>query len=197
MTAKPSYPYDYCFDPKPEFIPPTSLQPTECSCYIQLRIQDKSKRTQSTSLMRTRKTANMTHAGMFNCSMFPDIADTTLEGITALNPWLEPDCDTELWKAFGPEGFIQLCILQGSPTTSTSTTAPAPTQTALEPPAPTQPGAAENCAEWHIVASGDGCWSISEQYGISLEDFYSWNPGVGSDCSTLWLDYAVCVGVVA
>lgn len=37
--------------------------------------------------------------------------------------------------------------------------------------------------------------AISNEYRISLDDFYKWNPGVGSDCSKLWLGYAVCVGV--
>lgn len=133
---------------------------------------------------------------MFTCSRFPEIADITIADITALNPWLGSDRDSNLWDAIGSEGFIQLCVEvgQGTPTSTSLTT---PTPTASAPPAPTQPDAAENCVKWHIVGDGDGCWSIAEQHGISLRDFYSWNPGVGSESSTLWLDYAVCVGVAA
>jgi hypothetical protein len=51
------------------------------------------------------------------------------------------------------------------------------------------------CVKWHVVASDDGCWAIANQYAISLDDFYKWNPGVGSNCESLWLGYAVCVGI--
>jgi len=70
-----------------------------------------------------------------------------------------------------------------------------PTSTAPAMPSPTQLGLIETCQQFHLVQSGDGCWAIANQYGILLEDFYSWNPGVGSDCAFLWLDYYVCVGV--
>lgn len=46
------------------------------------------------------------------------------------------------------------------------------------------------------MSSGDTCAKIVDKYGtFTLADFYGWNPGVGSDCSALWLDYYVCVGV--
>ena len=63
------------------------------------------------------------------------------------------------------------------------------------PPAQTQPGTISSCKTWHTVVDGDGCWAIANAAGISLENFYSWNPGVGSDCSGLWLGYAVCIGI--
>ncbi|KAK3326619.1 hypothetical protein B0H66DRAFT_617709 [Apodospora peruviana] len=65
----------------------------------------------------------------------------------------------------------------------------------VSPPAPTRPGSIETCRLYHEVVSGDGCCAISQQYGISLDDFYLWNPGVGTDCGALWLGYAVCVGI--
>lgn len=62
-------------------------------------------------------------------------------------------------------------------------------------PSPTQPGIAANCNAYHLVASGETCASIATTAGISLTDFYSWNSGVGSGCTALWLGYYVCVGV--
>lgn len=59
--------------------------------------------------------------------------------------------------------------------------------------AETQPGVTSDCCQWHMVESGDGCQTIAGVYGISLDDFYTWNPGVRSDYPTLWLGYAVCV----
>ncbi|KAK3946556.1 hypothetical protein QBC32DRAFT_225880 [Pseudoneurospora amorphoporcata] len=43
------------------------------------------------------------------------------------------------------------------------------------------------------IASGDQCGTIATRYSISLANFYSWNPAVGSSCQTLWLDYYVCI----
>jgi hypothetical protein len=45
------------------------------------------------------------------------------------------------------------------------------------------------------VGADDGCSVIANQYGISLDDFYKWNPGVGPRCESLWQGYAVCVGI--
>lgn len=62
-------------------------------------------------------------------------------------------------------------------------------------PTPTQPTPTCGCKRWHQVGSGNTCDSIQRQYGISQANFNKWNPGVGSDCRTLWLGYFVCVGV--
>ncbi|KAL1617782.1 hypothetical protein SLS54_007561 [Diplodia seriata] len=65
----------------------------------------------------------------------------------------------------------------------------------IDVPSPTQPGAVCPCRTWHEVGTGNSCQSIEKQYGISAANFNAWNPQVGSDCSTLWLGYYVCVGV--
>ncbi|KAL4737495.1 hypothetical protein BDV11DRAFT_191682 [Aspergillus similis] len=46
-------------------------------------------------------------------------------------------------------------------------------------------GTASNCGDYYYVKEGDGCADIATDYGISLDDFYTSNPGVGSDCRTL------------
>lgn len=99
------------------------------------------------------------------------------------------------------DGLTQLCILKGDPTEpdpppTTTTGAATPTGTSpVAPPAETQPETSTDCTKWHVVADGDGCWAIANTYGITLDLFYELNPGVGTDCSALWLGYAVCVGV--
>jgi LysM repeat protein len=45
------------------------------------------------------------------------------------------------------------------------------------------------------VASGDTCSAVASKAGISLSNFYKWNPKVGSSCQSLYLGYYVCVGV--
>ncbi|VBB81114.1 Putative protein of unknown function [Podospora comata] len=148
-----------------------------------------------------------------------DLRTPKLEGALASSP---TTCNQNLWTRMNMDGFIQLCVERAGtgtpspatiskasistptkPPTSTQrpTTAPSsitkpPASTAApKPPAPTQSGANPSCKKWHVVVGGDGGWAISNQYGIALEDFYKWNPGVGSDCGALWKDYAVCVGV--
>lgn len=39
--------------------------------------------------------------------------------------------------------------------------------------AETQTRSDESCSKWHVVAEGDGCWAISNRYGIFFDDFYS------------------------
>ncbi|KAK0639731.1 hypothetical protein B0T16DRAFT_247783 [Cercophora newfieldiana] len=73
---------------------------------------------------------------------------------------------------------------------------PTPTSTGkgISTPTPTQPGMVANCNRFHKVASGDQCGTIASRYGVSLANFYSWNPGVGNNCQSLWLDTYCCVG---
>ncbi|KAH8692157.1 LysM domain protein [Talaromyces proteolyticus] len=58
-----------------------------------------------------------------------------------------------------------------------------------------EPGTIKTCTSYHLVVSGDTCYSIEQKFGISTANFQSWNPGVGSSCSSLWAGYYVCVGV--
>lgn len=50
------------------------------------------------------------------------------------------------------------------------------------------------CTKFYLVVANDGCWAIANANSIALEDFYAWNPAVGSDCATLQPTYYVCVG---
>jgi hypothetical protein len=79
-----------------------------------------------------------------------------------------------------------------------STPSPTPTGpgNGVVTPTPTQSGMAGNCDEFYEVKSGDGCWDIANDNGISLDDFYRWNPAVGNNCGGLWPNYYVCVGVL-
>ncbi|OTA73850.1 carbohydrate-binding module family 50 protein, partial [Hypoxylon sp. CO27-5] len=60
---------------------------------------------------------------------------------------------------------------------------------------PTQSGIAPNCRSCYTVVSGDTCLSITQPRGVSLADFYAWNPSVNSGCTNLQPGYNYCVGV--
>lgn len=81
-------------------------------------------------------------------------------------------------------------------TSATPTETPAPSATVSgSVPTPTEPGAIASCTVWHYAISGDTCYDIAQNAGITLDDFYAWNTELGDDCGNLWLDYYVCVGV--
>ena len=53
------------------------------------------------------------------------------------------------------------------------------------------------CSTFYLTKRGDTCDGISAANGISLQDFVSWNPGVGgTSCATLWADTYVCVNLI-
>lgn len=52
------------------------------------------------------------------------------------------------------------------------------------------------CDGFYLVISCDGCWDITPHVGITLDEFYAWNPEVGTLCTGLWPDYYICVGVL-
>ncbi|KAH8799634.1 hypothetical protein F5884DRAFT_111945 [Xylogone sp. PMI_703] len=81
-------------------------------------------------------------------------------------------------------------------TTKTTTKATTTTGNGIATPTPIQTGMATNCNKFHLVVSGDQCGTIATNAGISLTQFYSWNPAVGSTCATLFLGYYVCIDVI-
>ncbi|KAH7009822.1 LysM domain-containing protein, partial [Ilyonectria destructans] len=92
---------------------------------------------------------------------------------------------------------LRYCGSWGLPPTQTTTEEPEPTGTGPQPPAATHEGQPEDCDGWHVVSSkGDSCGSLASDNGISVDQFYAWNPAVSRDCITnFWLGQAYCVGV--
>jgi hypothetical protein len=95
----------------------------------------------------------------------------------------KPGC-TNLWLDY------YVCVGAPDATPPTTTTTPTPTG-----PQPQMPSIVSNCKSFYKVQSGDSCWAISTSRGFSVAQFLSWNPYVNSDCTNLWLDYYVCIGV--
>lgn len=61
-------------------------------------------------------------------------------------------------------------------------------------PTPIYSTTIDGCYAFYKVQEGDYCSKISAEVDITLDQFYEYNPGVGSDCSALALDHWVCVG---
>lgn len=81
-----------------------------------------------------------------------------------------------------------------SAATGTATTA-TPTN-GIATPTPIQTGMTTSCDVFHLVESGDTCSGLSSEYDITLTQFYTWNPSVGSTCLYLELGTYVCVGIL-
>ncbi|KFY40196.1 hypothetical protein V495_05576 [Pseudogymnoascus sp. VKM F-4514 (FW-929)] len=135
---------------------------------------------------------------------------TTTYGITiaqfeALNPILGSSCQLLSGFAFCVEENFGGTASSSSATTlitvSTPTSTPATTTTTspgngVTTPTPYQAGMTTSCNSFRLIVADDQCGSIAAEAGVSLSDFYLWNPTVGSSCGSLWAGYYVCTGVI-
>ncbi|PSK36635.1 Sphingosine N-acyltransferase lag1 isoform B [Elsinoe australis] len=144
-----------------------------------------------------------TQAGLISsCTRFHEVVSgDTCDGIQrryntfsladfyAWNPAVGTNC-ASLWLSY----FV--CI--GVPGTPSSPTVapppPPPPAPTTQGPQPQQPGIPASCNNFYLVQGGEWCQKIADQYRIGLNQFYSWNPSVGSSCGSLWGGYYVCVG---
>ena len=133
------------------------------------------------------------HFGLLSVYTCEDIAhdqDITLDELTRWNPWAgsPSTCDEDIYAGLQGTEERPVCIGTAGddpsptptptiPITTTTTTPTATTTTSANPaPAPTQPGIVAGCQRYYIAVEGDGCWAIANDNGISLDDFYAWNP---------------------
>ncbi|KAF7544085.1 hypothetical protein G7Z17_g10232 [Cylindrodendrum hubeiense] len=141
-----------------------------------------------------------------NCNKFHKIASTTtcnsiesyyklpLSQFLLWNPAVGKDC-TSLWVdtyvCVSVVGYILSTTTTSKPTTTTK--APA---NGITTPSPIQNGMVKNCEKFHLIKSTTTCTSIESYYNLPLATFYSWNPAVGKSCTSLLVDYYVCVGTI-
>ena len=165
--------------------------------------------TKTTTLLPARTTTHgngvstptPTQSGMVhNCNKFHDVAKgDTCETITksagislsdfyTWNPGVGKGCSS-LWLKY----YVCVGVIGSTPKPPPTTTKPG---NGIITPTPTQAGMVKNCNSFHDVKKGDTCDTIAKSAGISLSNFYTWNPGVGKDCSSLWLGYQVCTRVI-
>lgn len=85
--------------------------------------------------------------------------------------------------------------IPGPTTVTTSSSNQATTTVPVTPPAPTQSGITASCSDYYVVQSGDSCAAIESMFSLTFQQFYAWNPAIGSNCGNLWLGEAYCVGV--
>ncbi|KAI4213784.1 MAG: hypothetical protein LQ349_009258 [Xanthoria aureola] len=110
----------------------------------------------------------------------------TLADFYSWNPAVGSNCETLFVGYF-------VCIgIPGTPTAPPTTTSAGATLG----PSPTQSGLVTTCKSFYKVQDGDYCEKIVNSFGtFSLADFYTWNPAIGTNCGSLFVNYYVCVGV--
>lgn len=151
---------------------------SDCSCFTKIAAYD---------------------AGLYSCEDMALDFNVTLSDFVRWNSWVGSGsgCSAALYAGLEGSEERPVCvgagggggsdpITTGAPTTTTAAPVPSPT-------APTQPGIVAGCQKYYTAVIGDGCWAIANDNGISLDDFYAWNPAVGTDCGGLWPDYAYCI----
>ncbi|KAF3491743.1 LysM domain-containing protein [Arthroderma uncinatum] len=108
------------------------------------------------------------------------------------NPSVRENCDGIV---IGSSYCVE--VNYGLPPTGTSiTTAVKPATTGSPIPSPNQSGIIDSCTNFYKAGSHDNCEIIVKKFGtFLLEDFYGWNPAVGSSCMGLWTGYHYCVGI--
>lgn len=116
------------------------------------------------------------------------------------NPSISKDCaGMEEGKSYCVEAFGEpdpseitstttVPVTTSTMTTKTTTTAKTTTTTGGAPGA-TQSGQISICNRWDLVQSGDTCSVYLDRYpGMTLAKLVEWNPAIGSQCQSLWVD---------
>lgn len=118
----------------------------------------------------------------FNCSDLQEDYSVTGEQLITWNPWLASDCDTNLYADLAEYDKRSVCIgvnataPHGTMTELPSSTLSQPATSTTAAMGPTQSDTLSGCVKFYTVSSGDTCYNIETTNGITLDQFFDWNP---------------------
>ncbi|KAF1360095.1 hypothetical protein EJ07DRAFT_10620, partial [Lizonia empirigonia] len=109
------------------------------------------------------------------CKSFLALNRITIAQLFKWNPAVGADC-SNLWLGY------QYCVstdavptdIASSTDTPTTTPTPTPTKTTSATPSPTAPSAPGPTHPGTVENYSDTCWSITQEHGITLDQFYKW-----------------------
>ncbi|RYP68851.1 hypothetical protein DL769_005424 [Monosporascus sp. CRB-8-3] len=145
------------------------------------------------------------------CELIVERSGLTMDDFKKLNPSINTCEDWQEGHSYCVDvprlhARIKTCTTSKPTNITTPTTSAAPTTTVpptttgvngIATPSPTQPGMVNNCNRFYLVSPGDTCSAVASRAGISLSQFSAWNRQTGgASCSSLWLDYYVCIGII-
>ncbi|PVI08682.1 carbohydrate-binding module family 50 protein, partial [Periconia macrospinosa] len=105
------------------------------------------------------------------------------------NPSAGSNC-AGLWA----EAYACVSIIGHTPTSAVPTTTKP--GNGIATPSPIQTGMVDNCDSFYKVVDGDSCAKIAIAKGITSAQIISWNPALGSNCGSLWLDTYICISTI-
>ncbi|OJJ48046.1 hypothetical protein ASPZODRAFT_141589 [Penicilliopsis zonata CBS 506.65] len=130
-----------------------------------------------------------------NCATIAADAGISLATFYAWNPAVGTSC-----ASLDVGDYVCIDIIGYTPTATTTlattTTTSTSTGNGVTTPTPYEPDMVTDCDVFYLVSSGDTCASIAEAEGVTTAEIEDWNPTVGTDCTDLWLDYYICVGIL-
>jgi len=125
------------------------------------------------------------------CAVVAANAGISITNFISWNPAVGPSCS---FLDLGD--FVCIDIIGVTPTTSVKPTSIS-AGNGVATPTPIQPGMVTNCNKFHLVVSGDQCGLIATAAGITLANFFLWNPSVGNpSCGSLFLGDFVCIDIL-
>ncbi|KAH7024976.1 uncharacterized protein B0I36DRAFT_416907 [Microdochium trichocladiopsis] len=130
-----------------------------------------------------------------NCDAISKKYGITRSQFLGWNTEVNKDC-TNLWLDYYV--CVHVSGAGSGPTTTTTTsktTTPPTSQPTNSGPQPQMPGIVPSCKKFHLVKDGEGCWAIYTNAGITFEQFRAYNTQIDENCSNMWKDVYVCVGV--
>ncbi|KAM0629154.1 hypothetical protein D7B24_005291 [Verticillium nonalfalfae] len=186
---------DYCIEV--DFIQYTATMTTAQSTTSSPGTTTKASTTSTTTSGNGIATPTPIQAGMVaNCNRFYFVKDgdicvniaasqsVSLTNLYAWNPAIGTSCGG-LWAN------VYICV--GTGTAAPTTTAPG---NGVATPTPIQAGMTTRCKTFHQVVAGEVCFGVARPAGISIANFFAWNPAVGTDCGALLPGYYVCVALL-
>ncbi|KAF2790994.1 carbohydrate-binding module family 18 protein [Melanomma pulvis-pyrius CBS 109.77] len=130
-----------------------------------------------------------------SCDSHLSMLRMSLADFYRFNPSVKADCSNYVLGTYYCYSTNENGVPPERPSTTIASTTTKPTTTSSvgATPLPTQDGMAAGCTAFYFVVSGDGCWAIANDHGITLDNLYLWNPALNGDCSGLFPGYYVCI----
>lgn len=120
----------------------------------------------------------------------------TYDDFIKWNPAVGATCDGIWAKTWYCVGIPGTPIAKPTITLPTQPSTQYPTTTESPKPLPTQEGLIESCTSFYFAVKNDNCAKIVKKFGtFTIQNFVSWNPAVGDDCSGIWTDTYYCIGI--
>ncbi|KAH6648950.1 hypothetical protein BKA67DRAFT_538960 [Truncatella angustata] len=139
------------------------------------------------------------------CDYWLDTTDSNLQCTQVPAQWGISMADLLRWLTVGAncgglwaEVYVCVSVIDfEAPTTSaTPTPSPAKPSNGIVTAKPIQPGMVDNCDAFYFVPKDTGCQAVADANHITLAQFLTWNPSVGSTCGVLWAEAYVCVSII-